>query len=92
MNNILPEVKSKVLYHNPDHNSWNEAYILGRAGEADGRNSTWFNVKDLTQHKHVSVGFSKIQGWKNIDKKVVVATQVNDSVEILKAKQLELTN
>ena len=65
LNNILPEVKSKVLYHNPDDNSWNKAYILGRAG---GRDSTWFNVKNLTQDKHVSVNFSKIQGWKNIKK------------------------
>ena len=38
-NNILPEVKSKVLYHNPAHNSWSKAYILGRAGEAGSRNS-----------------------------------------------------
>ena len=88
MNNILLEVKSKVLYHNPDDNSWNKAYILGRAG---GRDSTWFNVKNLTQDKHESVNFSKIQGWKNI-KKTLVATQVNDSVEILEAKQTGLTN
>ena len=25
MSKILPEVKSKVLYHNPDHNSWNKS-------------------------------------------------------------------
>ena len=55
MNNIVPEVKSKVLCHNPDHNSWNKAYTLGRAGKAGDRNSTWFNVKYLTQDKHVSV-------------------------------------
>ena len=62
MNNILPEFKSKVLYHNPDHNSWNKAYILDRAGKTGVRNSTWFNVKDVTQDKHISVDFSKIQG------------------------------
>ena len=92
MNNILPEFKSKVLYHNTDHNSWNKAYILGRAGKTGGRNSTWFNVKDLTQDKHISVDFSKIQGWKNTDKEILVATQVNVSAEILEAKQGELTN
>ena len=53
MNNILPEFKSKVLYHNPDHNSWNKAYILDRAGKTGVRNSTWFNVKDVTQDKHM---------------------------------------
>ena len=80
LNNILPEVKSKFLYHNPDHNSWNEAYILGRVGKAGARNNAWFNVKDLTQDKHISVDFSKIQGWKNIDEEVLVAAQVNGSV------------
>ena len=49
-------------------------------------------MKDLTQDWHVSVDFSKIQGWKNIDEEVSVATQVNDSIEILEAKQVELTN
>ena len=92
MNNILPEFKSKVLYHNPDHNSWNKAYILDRAGKTGVRNSTWFNVKDVTQDKHISVDFSKIQGWKNTDKEILVATQVNVSAEILEAKQGELTN
>ena len=48
-NNILPEVKTKTLYHNPDHNFWNKAYKLGRAGKAGGRNSNWFNVKDLNK-------------------------------------------
>ena len=44
------------------------------------------------QDKHISVDFSKIQGWKKIDEDVLVATQVNDSVEILEAEQAELTN
>ena len=41
--------KTKTLYHNPDHNFWNKAYKLGRAGKAGGRNSNWFNVKDLNK-------------------------------------------
>ena len=49
-------------------------------------------MKDLTQDKHISVDFSKIQGWKNIDEAVLVVTQVDESVEILEAKQIELTN
>ena len=49
-------------------------------------------MKDLTQDKHISVDFSKIQGWKNIDEEVLVVTQVDESVEILEAKQIELTN
>ena len=43
------------------------------------------------QDKHISVDFSKIQGWKKIDEDALVATQVNDSVEILEAEQAELT-
>ena len=91
LNNILPEVKSKVLFHNPDYNSWNKAYIFGRAGNVGGRSSASFNVKDLTQDKHISVDFNKIPGRKNIDE-AFVARQVNDSVEILQAKQAEHTN
>ena len=49
-------------------------------------------MKDLTQDKYISVDFSKIQGWQNIDKGLLAATQVNDSVEISEAKQAELTN
>ena len=49
-------------------------------------------MKDVTQDKHISVDFSKIQGWKNTDKEILVATQVNVSVKILEAKQGELTN
>ena len=67
LDKILPEVKSKVLYHNPDHITWNKTYILGRLGKAGGRNSALFNRKDLTQDKHISVDFSKIHGWKNIE-------------------------
>ena len=92
INKVVPEVKRNVLYHNPDHDSWSKAYILGRVGKAGSRNSTWFNVKDLTQHKHISVDFSKIQGWKNIGEQVLAATQVNGSVKILIAKKVELTN
>ena len=43
------------------------------------------------QDKHISVDFSKIQGWKKIDEDFLVATQVNDSLEILEAEQVELT-
>ena len=36
-NSILLKARRKVLYHNPDHNSWNKRYILGRTGNAGGR-------------------------------------------------------
>ena len=60
-----------VLYHNPDHNSWNEALIISRAGKAKGENNSWFNVKDITQHEHISIDFSKIKGWKNIEEVLI---------------------
>ena len=34
---ILPKVNTKVIYHNPDTNSWNEALILGKAGKSTGK-------------------------------------------------------
>ena len=48
-------MKSKIIYHNPDSKSWNEALVLGRAGKSNGQNKTWFNLKDLTNNKHLSV-------------------------------------
>ena len=74
-----------VLYHNPDHNSWNKAFIISRARKVKGRNNSWFNVKDITQDKHISVDFSKIKGWKNIKEEMLIATP-SDNVEILEAK------
>ena len=80
-----------VLYHNPDHNSWNKAFIISRARKVKGRNNSWFNVKDITQDKHISVDFSKIKGWKNIKEEILIATP-SDNVEILEAKQAELNS
>ena len=34
--NILPKVKSKIIYFNPDSESWNEALVLERAGKCNG--------------------------------------------------------
>ena len=74
LNNILTKAKSTVLYHNPDHNSWNKALIISRAGKAKGKNNSWFNVKDITQNEHLSVDFTKIKGWKNIQEEVLIIT------------------
>ena len=89
--NILPTVKSKIIYHNPDSKSWNEALVLGRAGKSNGKNKTWFNLKDLTNNKHLSVDFSQIKGWKNTEEKVLIADS-RDNMEILQAKPTELEN
>ena len=89
--NILPTVKSKIIYHNPDSKSWNEALVLGRAGKSNGKNKTWFNLKDLTNNKHLSVDFSQIKGWKNTEEEVLIADS-HDNIEILQAKKTELKN
>ena len=84
-------MKSKIIYHNPDLKSWNEALVLGRAGKSSGKNKTWFNLKDLTNNKHLSVDFSQIKGWKNTEEKVLIADS-RDNMEILQAKPTELEN
>ena len=89
--NILPKVKSKITYFNPDSESWNEALVLGRAGKCSGKNKTWFNLKDITADKHISVDFNQIKGWKNSEEDVLIADS-SDNVEILEAKQAELWN
>ena len=54
--------------------------MLSSVGKAGSRKSTWFNMKDPRQDKYISVDFSKLQGWKNIGKEVLMATQVNGNV------------
>ena len=44
LNNILPKLKSTVLYHNPDGNSWNKILFISRARKATGKSNSWFNV------------------------------------------------
>ena len=89
--NILPTVKSKILYYNPDSKSWNEAVVLGRAGKSSGKNKSWLNIKDLSEDKHLSVDFSSIKGWKNSEEEVLIANCC-DNIEILEAKERELEN
>ena len=89
LNNILPKVRSSILYHNPDNNSWNRALIISRTGK--GKNNPWLNVQDITQDKRISIEFNKIKGWKNIEE-VLIATTSDNNVEILEAKQAELNS
>ena len=90
---ILPKVNSKIIYHNPDNDSWNEALILGKAGKSTGRNKNWLNIKNLQDNSHQSVDFSKIEGWKNIEEQEVLIMQHSDkNIDILKAKSIELEN
>ena len=61
LNNILPKVRSTVLYHNPDYNSWNKALVISRAGKTKGKNNFWFNIKNITPDKHINIDFSRIK-------------------------------
>ena len=69
----------------------NKSLIIGRAGKAKGKNNSWFNVKDITQDKHISVEFSKIKGWKNTEE-VLIAISSDNNVAILQAKQSEINS
>ena len=73
--NILPTVKSKIIYHNPDSKSWNEALVLEIAGKSSGR----FNLKDLTNNQHLSIDFSQINGWKNSEEEVLIFKELGYS-------------
>ena len=65
--------------------------IISRAGKAKDKNNSWFNVKDITQDEHISIDFSKIKGWKNIEE-ILIATPSENNVEILEAKQGQLNS
>ena len=87
--NILPKVKSKIIYFNPDSASQNEALVLGRAGKCKGKNKAWFNFKGITADKHISVDFNRIKGWKNLEKDVLIADS-SDNVKIKTSRVTKL--
>ena len=84
--NILPIMKSKTIYHNPDSQSWNEALVLGTAGKSNDKNKTWFNLKYLTNNLYLRVDFIQIKGWKNTEEEVLIANS-HDNIKILKVKE-----
>ena len=84
--NILPTVKSKISYHNLFLTTWNEALVFRRAGKSNGKNKTRFNLKDITNNKHLSVDFTQIKGWKNTEEEALTADS-HDNIEILQAKE-----
>ena len=86
--NILQTVKSKIIYHNPDLTSRNEALVLRRAGKSNGKNKTRFDLKDLTNNKHLSVDFNQKKGWKNTEEEAST-TDSHDNIDML---QPELKN
>ena len=66
--------------------------IISRVGKAKGKNTSWFNAKDITQDEHISIDFSKIKGWKNIEEELLIAIPSDNDIEILEAKQTELNS
>ena len=89
---MLSKVNSKVIYHNPGTNSWNDTLVLGKAGTSTGKNKTWLNIKNLKYNSHQSVDFSKTESWKNIEEEVLITKHSDKNIDILKAKSVELEN
>ena len=81
----MPKVKVEYYTHNPDSNTWNEVLVLGRAGKSTNRIKSWFNLKDISQNKHISVDFNNKVWKKMVD--ILIS-----HVEIVLAKQTELNN
>ena len=44
---LLSKINSKIVYHNPDTQSWNETLVLVRASKSTGRNRTYLNIKKI---------------------------------------------
>ena len=89
---LLPKLHSKIVYHNPDTQSWIEALVLGEAGKSTGKNKTWLNIKNLGGNSHQSVNFSNKKCWKNVEEEVNVINQNQKNIDILRAKSAKLEN
>lgn len=64
INNNMAKVRLTVLYHNPDHDSWNKGIDFKQTRKSN----LWFNKKDIIQDEYITVNFSKIKRRKNIEK------------------------
>ena len=62
---VIPSLKSKITYEDPDTNEWRKAIIISRVGKASGKNKYLLNVKDLEVDTMKSVDFENIRSWKN---------------------------
>ena len=89
---LLQKINSKIVFHNPDTQSWNEALVLGKAGKSTGRNRTWLNVKSLGDNSHQSVDFSNMKVWKNVEEEGLVTSHSYRNIDILRPKSVELEN
>ena len=89
---LLPKLHSKIVYHNPDTQSWSEALVLGEAGKSTGKNKTWLNIKNLGDDSHQSVNFSNKKCWKNVEEEVNVINQNQKNIDILRVKSAKLEN
>ena len=87
---VIPSLKSKITYEDPDTNEWRKAMIISQAGKASGKNKYWFNVKDLEDDTMKSVGFENIRSWKNLNEEVLLCK--NETFEVVEAKLRELEN
>ena len=47
---VIPSVRSKITYGNPESNLWKKAMVMSSACKASGKNKYWFNIKDLDDH------------------------------------------
>ena len=70
---MIPSVRSKTTYEDPESNLWKKAMVMSRVGKTIGKNKHWFNVKDLDDDSIKSVDFENINGWKNINEKVLLS-------------------
>ena len=86
---LLPKLHSKIVYHNPDTQSWIEALVLGEAGKSTGKNKTWLNIKNLRDNSHQSVDFFNKKCWKNVEEEVNV---INQNQKILTFSELNQQN
>ena len=57
---IVPAIKSKVTYEDPDSREWKRTLVISRADKASGKNKYWFNIKDLYDNTIKSLDFENI--------------------------------
>ena len=87
---VIPSVRSKITYEDPESNLCKKAMVMSRAGKASGKNKYWFNVKDLNDDSTKSEDFENINSWKNINEEVLISKV--ERFEITEAKLKELNN
>ena len=63
----LPKKNDCIRYKGSGADEWKDATVLGRAGKATGKFSTWLNIKNNGDTAPMCIDFETVQEWQKVN-------------------------